>query len=69
MNTQEFRALMMKHGDTVNGLAEFLNIHPKTLYYKYSGCNNRCHFTLSEVKQIMERYKLTPEEVVRIFLN
>ena len=59
----------MKHGDTVNDLAEFLSVHPKTLYYKYSGFNNRSHFTLDEVKRIMERYQLTPEEVVRIFLN
>ncbi len=69
MNTSEFRAIMMKHGDKVEDLAKFLDVHPKTLYYKYSGCDNRCHFTLKEVKMIMERYGLTPEEVVHIFLN
>lgn len=69
MNTLEFRAQMMKHGDKVNDLAKYLNLHPRTLYYKYSGKCNRAAFTLDEIKKIMERYKLTPEEVVRIFLS
>ena len=68
VNTLEFRAQMMKHGDSVKELASFLGIHEKTLYYKYSGCDDRCHFSLEEVKRLMDRYKLTPEEVVSIFL-
>lgn len=69
MNTLEFRAQMMKHGDQIKDLAEFLKMHPRTLYYKYSGNCNRGQFTLDEVKLIIERYQLTPEEVVRIFFN
>lgn len=69
MNTAEFRAIMMKHGDTVKELAEVLNIHPKTLYYKYSGCGNRCEFTLAEVRIIKRRYNLSAEDVSKIFLE
>ena len=69
IDTLEFRALMTKHGDTVNGLAKVLGIHPKTLYYKYSGCDNRANFTLNEVQIIMNRYNLNPDEVVSIFLS
>ena len=59
---------MNKHGDTKAKLAEYLGIHPKTLYLKYAGLEGRS-FNQVEIKKIAERYQLTPEQIVQIFLS
>lgn len=64
MNVNELKAQMARHGDNNTKLAEVLG---KSL----SGITNRMNgsqpFTLEEVRILIDRYDLTPEEVQTIF--
>ena len=66
MNANMLKAQMALHGDNGSDLAEALGI-------AQSGLSNRLNgkqpFTLAEVQIIIERYNLTPEEVVAIFFT
>ena len=66
MNINELRAQMARHGDNNTELAEALGV-------SLSGISNRLNgkqaFTLAEVQIIIDRYNLTPAEVVLIFFT
>lgn len=66
MNVNFLKGFMEKNHDSHYDLAEALNIHPKTLYSKLGEYNGNC-FTLAEIRIIVERYHLTPEQIKDIF--
>lgn len=55
-----------KHGDTHARLAAALGVTDKTLQRKLKGTSE---FTLSEIRAIVERYRLTPVEAWMIFFS
>lgn len=57
---------LKSNGDTVDDLANGIGIHPQTLRKKMNG---HSEFSASEIKAIADRYKLTADEVVRVFLS
>ena len=65
---------MILNGDDQNALAAALGISIQRLSAKMNAKQvsdkvKAAQFTLSEVRIIMERYNLTPDEVVEIFLK
>ncbi len=66
MNTRLLKSKMVLFGDTNNSMGEALNITPQAYSLKLNGENE---FKQEEMKVIQERYNLTPEEVVDIFLT
>ena len=72
MNDLLLKSHMREYGDTSETLAKALGIHPHTLYMKMREVGEkerRQQFTQGEIRVIVERYKLTPEDVVKIFFN
>lgn len=65
MNTKLLRSKMVLFDDTNESLAEALGITPQAFSLKLNGNQE---FKQSEIKAIKERYNLTPEEIVDIFL-
>ena len=63
---QKIRAILKQYGQTQNDLAELLCITYQALSIKMNGHSD---FTQSEIYRIMTVYKLTPEQVVDIFLT
>lgn len=55
-----------KHGDTHARLAAALGVTDKTLQRKQNGSSE---FTLSEIRAIIERYKLTTAEAWQVFFQ
>lgn len=73
INKQLLKSKMALFGDDQNSLAAALGITIQRLSAKMNAKQvsdkvKAAQFTLQEVRIIMERYKLTPEEVVAIFL-
>lgn len=73
INKHLLKSKMALHGDDQNALASALGITIQRLSAKMNAKQvsdkvKAASFTLQEVRIIMERYKLTPEEVVAIFL-
>lgn len=60
------RSKMVLFDDTNESLAEALNISRQTMSAKITG---KTDFKQSEIKVIVERYKLTPEETEQTFFN
>lgn len=64
---------MYEHQDSMEDLAQVLNINSQTLYMKmgeYNGSQaRRQQFNQSEIKLIVDRYDLTGDEIKRIFFN
>ena len=65
MNTKLLRSKMVLFDDNNESLAEALGITPQAFSLKLNGNQE---FKQSEIKAIKERYNLTPEEIVDIFL-
>lgn len=65
MNTKLLRSKMVLFGDTNESLAEALGITPQAFSLKLNGNQE---FKQSEIKAIKNRYELTPDEIVDIFL-
>lgn len=65
MNEYFLLGHMKKYGDTRVTLAEILGIHPHTLYMKMQG--EKQEFTQSEIRAISARYKLSADEISKIF--
>lgn len=63
---EKLKALLAKHGQTQNDLAEILGISYQSVSIKL---NNKSEFTLAEVFKIVQVYQLTPEEVYDIFFT
>jgi len=64
MVKQELRAVMIRFGDRQEDLAAALGIAPATLSKKMNG---ESVFTQPEIEIIALRYKLTAEDIQRIF--
>lgn len=74
INKKLLKAKMALYGDDQNSLAAALGISYPRLSAKMNAKQvtekvKAATFTLAEVRIIMERYSLTPEEVVAIFLT
>lgn len=72
MNELLLKVHMKEHGDTSADLAKALDIHPHTLYMKMredAPSDRRQQFTQGEIRFIVERYSLTPEDTVKIFFK
>lgn len=66
MNKNEFRAVMILHGDTQRSVADALGISPQTVGDKLNGATE---WTQSEIQALAERYKLDPAQVDNIFFG
>lgn len=51
--------------DSLDALAEYLNISRQALVMKIE---EKSQFKINEIKLIVKRYKLTPDEIYEIFL-
>ena len=74
INKKLLKSKMALYGDDQNALAVALGITIQRLSAKMNAKQvtekvKAAAFTLAEVRIIMERYSLTPEEVVAIFLS
>ena len=66
MNTNMLISKMKLFGDNQTDLANALNLSLSTTNAKINGKSN---WTQAEISIITSRYKLTPEEVVKIFFD
>ena len=66
LNKNLFRAMHTAHGDTQKQVAEILGIAEQTLSEKVNG---ETDFKHSEIKTLIDRYGLTPEQVDTIFFD
>lgn len=64
VNSLFLKYIMQKKGDTVEELAEHLNITRATLSAKI---NNKTEFKLSEIVGISRRYELTDNQIREVF--
>lgn len=66
MNKNAFRAIIAYHGDTQKEVADALGISVQTVSDKVNGYTD---FKQGEIKILIERYNLTPEQVDEIFFS
>lgn len=64
MENKELRVEMLRHGDTMETLAEYLGIAKSTLIRKVAG---EVDFKQSEMNKIKIRYGLSDERFAQIF--
>lgn len=64
MSKQELKAVMVRYGDRQEDLAKALNMSERALSDKING---KVDFWRAEIEAIALRYKLTTEDVQRIF--
>lgn len=67
MNTNELKKVMLDHGDSNKALADFLGMAESTFSTKLH--EKGAAFRKSEMKMIIDRYKLTAEQIKLIFFN
>lgn len=65
MNLNLLKYYINEHQDSVEALSLALNIHYNTLSLKLNG---KREFTQNEIKIIADRYSLTAEQIVKVFL-
>ena len=68
MKKNLLEAKMKVHGDIQVALAKYIGITVQSFNRKLNGTDG-AEFTQGEIKKIIERYNLTPEEVVEIFFS
>lgn len=66
MNKNAFRSVMIYHGDTQKDVADALSITEQTVSDKINGLSD---FKQTEIKTLIERWKLTPGQVDEIFFG
>lgn len=66
MNSNELKAEMIRHGETCGMLAKALRISPATMTSRLKGEKD---FTRKEIKIIKDRYDLSAQRIVEIFLS
>lgn len=66
MNKNLMKSVMALHGDTQKSIAELLNLSEQTISEKMNGLSD---FKQSEIKLLIDRYKLTPDQVDDIFFG
>lgn len=64
----QLRTIMAGYDDNRDTLAEFLEISPSTLSYKMNERKNST-FSLSEVRKMIDRYKLSNDQILDVFFN
>ena len=64
MNERLLKAKMAYYGDSKSSLSKYLGMANVTLANKM---NSTSEFTQSEIKKIIDRYHLSPDEVEQIF--
>lgn len=62
--SNEFNALIAKHGQTKEDVAAIIGVNPATLYRKISGVSD---FTRREIQTISRAYSLTADDINNIF--
>ncbi len=68
MNKLRLESVMRLHGDTGTSLARILNIARTTFSNKINETNG-AEFTQGEIAIIIEKYALSPNDVVAIFFD
>lgn len=66
MRSNYLKAAIKKNGDTQQKLAEQLGLCVSGLNDRING---KIEFRLSEVEQIIDRYRLSPQEITEIFFD
>lgn len=66
MVKNELRAIMIRHGDNNQDLAAAIGVSPQAISSKLNGKRN---FTVKDIKGIIKRYALNPDDVSRIFFT
>ena len=66
MNTNEMKATMKRNEDTLEKLAEVLNLQVSGVSARVNG---KIDFRCSEIVKIVNRYNLSPEDTARIFFE
>lgn len=66
MKVNVFNSKMVLYGDSLETVAKYLGISRQTLDMKLSGGSE---FKQDEIKKLIARWNLTPEEVTEIFFN
>ena len=67
MDVLLFKYLAAKNGDTMRDVAKAIKVSATTISYRLT--NKRGDFTRADIQTLKERWKLTPEEVVKVFLQ
>lgn len=67
MNKELLRSIMVLHGDTNRDLAEALKITEQSVSSKMN--ENGTEFKQGEIRKIIKRYDLTPEQTDQIFFS
>ena len=65
MNTKELKSVMVRNGDNVVSLANYLGISEQSFRNKMR--ENGTSFKQGEIAMIVARYNLTPDETMTIF--
>lgn len=68
MNKGEFKVEMIRQNDSVEKLADYLNITRQAVYKKING-DIDCGFTQPEIIAIKNRWNLSPDRLCDIFLS
>lgn len=66
VNENLLKSKIVLFGDTLSDLADYIGITRQTLTMKISGVTS---FTQPEIKRIIMKYDLTPEETETIFFR
>lgn len=66
MNKNAFKSVMVLHGDTQKTVADALGVSEQTVGDKINGVSD---FKTSEIKILINRYNLTPDQVDEIFFG
>ena len=72
MNPDLLKMVMRRRNDKLDDLAQALNICRQSLYMKMryiEGNERKQEFTQGEIKTMVDRYNLTPDEIVSIFFS
>lgn len=67
LNTKELKKVMLDYGDSNKTLADYLGMAESTFSSKLH--ENGAAFRKSEMKMIIDRYKLTPAQIKLIFFS
>lgn len=66
MNKNALKSVMVLHGDTQKKIAELLDLSEQTVSDKVNGLSD---FKQSEIKLLIDRYSLSPDQVDDIFFG
>lgn len=67
MDVLLFKYLAAKNGDTMRDVAKAIKVSATTISNRLT--SKRGDFTRADIQTLKERWKLTPEEVVKVFLQ